>query len=89
MPATATATDSSLTLSYAALQQQGLALLKETQDYAVKVSELALEHPLLRAARSVPSATELIDGTFGVAMQAIELQRDFVTRLAGIASSSS
>ncbi len=81
------ATDSSLTLSYAAFQQQGLALMKETQEYAVKVAELALEHPLVRAARSVPSATELIDGTFSVAAQAIELQRDFVTRLAGVASS--
>jgi hypothetical protein len=81
------ATDSSVTLSYAAFQQQGLALLKETQDYAVRVAELALEHPLVRASRSAPAATELIDGTFGVAAQAIELQREFVSRLAGVASS--
>ncbi len=86
MPA-ASATDSSLTISYAALQQQGLALLKETQEYTVRVAELALEHPAVRAARSLPSANELIDGTFGVATQALELQRDFVTRLAGVASS--
>ena len=81
------ATDSSLTISYAALQQQGLALLKETQAYTIRVAELALEHPFVRAARGFPSANELIDGTFGVAAQALELQRDFVTRLAGVASS--
>jgi hypothetical protein len=86
MPAAST-TDSSLTISYAALQQQGLALLKETQAYTVRVAELALEHPFVRAARGFPSTTELIDGTFGVATQALELQRDFVTRLAGVASS--
>lgn len=82
------ATDSSLTLSYAAFQQQGLAFLKDSQEYAVKVVELALEHPFVRAARSLPTTSELIDGTFGVATQALELQRDFVTRLAGLASSS-
>jgi hypothetical protein len=29
----------------------------------------------------------LVDGAFGVATQALELQRDFLTRLAGVASS--
>jgi hypothetical protein len=82
------ATDSSFTLSYAALQQQGLALLKETQEYTIKVAELALEHPFVRAARSLPTTTELIEGSFGVATQALELQRDFVTRLAGVGSSA-
>jgi hypothetical protein len=79
-------TDSSFTLSYAALQQQGLAFLKETQDYTVRVAELALEHPLARMARSTPATGELIDGMFGVATQAVELQRDFLSRLAGVAT---
>ena len=79
-------TDSSFTLSYAALQQQGLALLKETQDYTVRVAELALEHPFVRLAKSAPATGELVDGMFGVAAQAVELQRDFVTRLAGVAA---
>jgi hypothetical protein len=83
---THSSTDSSVTLSYAAFQQQGLELLKESQDYAVRVAELALEHPLVRMARSTPATGELIDGMFGVATQAVELQRDFVTRLAGIGS---
>jgi hypothetical protein len=83
---TSTTTDSSVTLSYAAFQQQGLALLKESQDYAVRVAELTLEHPLVRMARSTPATGELIDGMVGVATQAVELQRDFVTRLAGVAS---
>ena len=79
-------TDSSFTLSYAALQQQGLALLKETQDYAVRVAELAMEHPLVRITRSTPTTGEFIDGTFGVVSQALELQREFVTRLTGVAA---
>lgn len=79
-------TDTSFTLSYAALQQQSLALLKETQDYTVRVAELALEHPLVRIAKSAPATGELIDGMFGVAAQTVELQRDFVTRLAGVAA---
>jgi hypothetical protein len=85
---TASATDSSFTISYAALQQQGLALMKESQEYTVRVAELALEHPFVRATRSLPSASELIDGSFSVATQALELQRDFVTRLAGVVTSS-
>ncbi|MGZ4333071.1 MAG: hypothetical protein ACXVZN_11000 [Gaiellaceae bacterium] len=78
--------DSSVTLSYAAFQQQGLELLKESQDYAVRVVELAIEHPLIRMARSTPATGELIDGMFGVATQAVELQRDFATRLASLAA---
>ena len=44
------ASDTSFTLSYAALQQQGIAAIKETQDYAVRVAELAADTPFARAA---------------------------------------
>jgi hypothetical protein len=78
------ATDNSFTLSTAAFQQQALALLKDMQDYGVRVTELAVDHPFIRAARSVPSTHELIDGSFGVVAQTVELQRDFASRLAGV-----
>ncbi len=73
--------DTTFTLSFAALQQQSLEALKETQDYAVRVAELAADHPFVRTARGIPSPAELIDGSFGVAVQALELQRTFLTRL--------
>ena len=76
------ATDNSFTLSTAAFQQQGLALLKDMQDYWVRVAELTNDHPFIRAARSLPSTHELVDGSFGVIAQAVELQRDFANRLA-------
>ena len=78
------ATDNNFTLSYAAFQQQGLALLKDMQDYTVRVAELAAEHPFVRAAGSLPTTSELIDGSFGVVAQTVELQRDFATRLASV-----
>lgn len=81
----ASTSDTTFTLSYAALQQQGLTALKETQNYAVRVAELAAENPFLRAAQGIPSPTELIDGTFAVAQQALELQREFVGRLVATA----
>lgn len=74
--------DTSFALSLAAFQQQSLAGLKETQEYALRVAELAGEHPFVRAARGVPSAAELIDSSFAVATQALELQREFLGRLA-------
>ncbi len=47
----------------------------------MRVAELAADHPFIRAARGIPSPAELVDGSFGVAGQALELQRAFLTRL--------
>jgi hypothetical protein len=86
MPTQSTSSDTTFTLSFAALQQQSLEALKETQDYAVRVAELAADHPFVRTARGIPSPAELIDGSFGVAMQALELQREFLGKLVGAAT---
>ncbi len=78
--------DATLTGSMATFQQQGLAVLKETQDYAVRLTEIAAEHPLFGALRVAPPATELIDSSFGFALQALELQRELVGRIAAVAA---
>jgi hypothetical protein len=79
--------DTSFAVRLAALQQQGLAALKETQEYALRVAELAADHPLARAARTVPATAEVVDSSLGVAIQALELQREFLGRLAASAAS--
>ena len=80
------ASDTSFTLSYAALQQQGIAAIKETQDYAVRVAELAADNPFVLAAQGVPTASELIDSTFAIVQQTLELQRELVGKLAATAT---
>ncbi len=49
--------DATLTGSMATFQQQGLAVLKETQDYAVRLTEIAAEHPLFGTGSRASPAT--------------------------------
>jgi hypothetical protein len=77
-------TESTFTRAYDALTKQSLSALKETQDYTVRVAELASDNPLARAIQTIPAPAALIDGTFAAAQQALDLQRDFVARLSSV-----
>ena len=78
----ASTTESTFSLSLAGAQQQALAALKETQDYTLRVTEVLVDAPLLRASQAIPSAAELIDAGFATASQALDLQREFVGKFA-------
>jgi hypothetical protein len=75
-------TDTSFSLSLAGAQQQALAALKETQEYTLRVAEVLVDHPALRASQGIPSPAELVDAGFATASQALDLQREFVAKLA-------
>ena len=78
----ASTTESTFSLSLAGAQQQALAALKETQDYTLRLTEVLVDNPALRASQGVPSPAELIDAGFATAAQALDLQREFAGKLA-------
>jgi hypothetical protein len=41
-----------------------------------------VDHPALRASQGIPSPAELVDAGFATASQALDLQREFVAKLA-------